>query len=435
MQSWGTEGDIRPFLILGSALARRGHEVRLVYTNVEGRDLRPPASPGLEVIDVGGEYFHERRAQIAAHATENFRIKNPIAQLDRILEETLDPVAERMFEAGRALSAWAQLNVLHFLAHPAMSAADAEHRPFVALAFAPVFPTRFRPPMGAPNLGRWLNPLLWWIASRALGSILTKRVNGLRARAGLAQVSDVTNAVFARARLSLLAVSPALMSRPADWPASMQLCGFLADEVAPTNRGAANGSELDSALTAFLEAGPPPLFFTFGSMANLDEPHAERSARIAIEAASRLRSRLIVQVPATLRERLSGTAGVHVVSRASHTELFPRCALVIHHGGAGTTQTVLRAGRPAIVIPHVADQPFWGELVWRRGVAAKPLPVGKLTAQSLETRIRGLLADTALDARCRALQTAVARESGAEVAVAAIERAAGNELAQARFAT
>jgi vancomycin aglycone glucosyltransferase len=52
----------------------------------------------------------------------------------------------------------------------------------------------------------------------------------------------------------------------------------------------------------------------------------------------------------------------------SHDQLFRHASCVIHHGGAGTTASVLSAGRPHIIIPHIADQHFWGAEMERLGV-------------------------------------------------------------------
>ncbi len=37
IQTWGSEGDIRPFIALGAALTRRGHQVELLYTEISER--------------------------------------------------------------------------------------------------------------------------------------------------------------------------------------------------------------------------------------------------------------------------------------------------------------------------------------------------------------------------------------------------------------
>jgi sterol 3beta-glucosyltransferase len=52
-----------------------------------------------------------------------------------------------------------------------------------------------------------------------------------------------------------------------------------------------------------------------------------------------------------------------------HDWLLPKCKMIIHHGGAGTTSAGLRAGIPQVVVPFTADQPFWGSRVHAIGVA------------------------------------------------------------------
>lgn len=44
------------------------------------------------------------------------------------------------------------------------------------------------------------------------------------------------------------------------------------------------------------------------------------------------------------------------VPQAPHEWLFPRMAIIVHHGGAGTTAAALRAGVPSIITPVFADQ-------------------------------------------------------------------------------
>ena len=39
---------------------------------------------------------------------------------------------------------------------------------------------------------------------------------------------------------------------------------------------------------------------------------------------------------------------VEVEGPVPHTWLFPRCSVIVHHGGAGTTATALYAGVPQV---------------------------------------------------------------------------------------
>ena len=60
------------------------------------------------------------------------------------------------------------------------------------------------------------------------------------------------------------------------------------------------------------------------------------------------------------------------VGKVSHDQLFKYGSMVIHHGGAGTTASVLHAGIPNIIIPHIGDQWFFAsEVAIRRGLEVK----------------------------------------------------------------
>jgi UDP:flavonoid glycosyltransferase YjiC (YdhE family) len=113
--------------------------------------------------------------------------------------------------------------------------------------------------------------------------------------------------------------------------------------------------------------------------------------------------------------------GVFAVESVPHRWLFPRVAGVVHHGGAGTTAEGLRAGAPAMIIPHMADQPYWGRRVHELGVGVKPVPRHKLTAEALAAGLRQLVGDDAMRARARALGEIIQAERGVEVAVGVIE--------------
>lgn len=63
----------------------------------------------------------------------------------------------------------------------------------------------------------------------------------------------------------------------------------------------------------------------------------------------------------------SGPRLVPVHGSVLHASLLPHCAVVVQHGGAGTTGAVMRSGVPQVVCPVQFDQYFWVSmmrLVW-----------------------------------------------------------------------
>jgi UDP:flavonoid glycosyltransferase YjiC (YdhE family) len=139
------------------------------------------------------------------------------------------------------------------------------------------------------------------------------------------------------------------------------------------------------------------------------------------EAARRAGVRAIIHVPPGSHVATGREGDVLTIGRVSHAALFPRCAVLVHHGGAGTTHTALRAGVPSIVVPHVADQFFWANELARVGVALKSVPRRSITAAKLAVRITQTLAQSGLRQRAQILGARVRAENGPERAADLIE--------------
>jgi sterol 3beta-glucosyltransferase len=85
-----------------------------------------------------------------------------------------------------------------------------------------------------------------------------------------------------------------------------------------------------------------------------------------------------IEIPASGRG-----ADVLVRTSVAHHLVLPAAVAAIHHGGAGTVHAVARAGIPSVIVPFIADQPFWGHLLHRGGLAPEPIPYRKLTVDRL----------------------------------------------------
>jgi UDP:flavonoid glycosyltransferase YjiC (YdhE family) len=103
-------------------------------------------------------------------------------------------------------------------------------------------------------------------------------------------------------------------------------------------------------------------------------------------------------------------------------QVFPRCAAVVHHAGAGTTHTTLKSGVPSIPVPHVSDQFAWSDELHRLGVAPAPLKRTKLTANALAARIRQTVGNALMKQNAVAMQQRMASDDGPETAATLIER-------------
>jgi sterol 3beta-glucosyltransferase len=171
-------------------------------------------------------------------------------------------------------------------------------------------------------------------------------------------------------------------------------------------------------LSRFLEEGDPPVCVTFGSMVNRE---AECIGRAALESVLKTNRRAIFLTgwggwqPETPPEKTL------FLDAAPHDWLFPRCHTIVHHGGAGTTAAGLRAGVPSIIVPHAADQPFWGSRV--AAIGAGPAPV-QVKSVSTETMTQALIQADSDPIRRGAHEIGqlLQGENGVEQAVTLIEK-------------
>ena len=417
IQTWGSEGDIRPFVALGAALTRRGHDVELLYTEIGERRYeavadalgfraRAVASP---VIDNAEALYEIGLAAINA--------RDQLQQGLLISRRLLEPVVPQIYEAGLELARRSDVLIHHFILHPARAAAEKASVPTITVAFAHMLSeSRYIHPSGLPRFGEWGNIIGWKLARLALNKTLLKDVNRFRKRVGLPLFRDLMNEGWPSHRLHLLASSPALLDpRPPDWPEWNQMCGFLS---LPAHQHETVAPEVE----AFLASGAPPVFMGFGSLMPLaGSSHLDHVIAVFTDAARASRQRAIIQAEI---DRAS-TDDVLFVKRTPHAHVFPRCAAVVHHAGAGTTHTTLGAGVPSIAIPHVSDQFAWSDELHRLGVAPKPLRRTKLNAGALAGRIHETVGNRRMKAAAESIQQRMKTDDGPHTAAAMIEKAMG----------
>ena len=235
--------------------------------------------------------------------------------------------------------------------------------------------------------------VLGGLDGQGFGQLFGEPINTHRASIGLPPVGNVGEFMFT-AR-PLLAADPTLGPWRGQEGFDVRQTGAW---ILPDER------PLPAELLAFLDAGEPPVYLSFGSMRTVGAD----GARAAVEAI-RAQGRRVV-----IGRGWAGLAPVDdqddclVIGEVNQQELFERVAAVVHHGGAGTTTTAARAGAPQVVLPQGGDQLYWARRVAELGIGAAhdgPTPaVGSLSAA-----LR-----TALTPETRARATAVADDVGSD---------------------
>lgn len=402
--TWGSEGDLRPMVALAQSLVARGHTVLLEALTI-GEVQVPPAQEGLTVT------LHPAGIDLQQVSTRLGRQASPTAMLVTLFEEMLRPFVPLLTDIATRQAQQTEVMVGHFVCHPHHAAARGAGKPWVSVVYFPgLVPTAERSPLTVvPNLGRPLNRLLWWLAQRYFDRLLLADCQTSFRAAGQELAHVIPEAWLSR-DLTLVAASPALWPVPADWPATCQAVGEWTLPGTP--------APLPAVVEAFLHEGPAPVFFGLGSPQQCQPVEA---TRLLSEAALRWGGRGLIRSwsPEFPPGRRDGD--VLWVGAVDHRALFPRCAAVVHHGGAGTSHAAARAGVPQAVVAFLDEQVAWGKALGRAGVAPKPLTYRTATAKRLARRVRQAITP-ARQAAAKALQQRMDGEDGLSTAIAAIER-------------
>lgn len=402
IQTYGTRGDVQPYIALALELIRRRHVVQLagplryaslarlhgvVYSPMpDGLLALLEAPTGKAVITKRGGFF---------------------AGLE-LLPSIRPLVGELLTAEWEAVKAFKPDLILYYpksIATPHMAEALKCSCILAALlpAFTPTseFPSPLMPFADLGPLNRFSHRLALAGADR----IFRKQIGnwralelGLQAGAGLKPLG------------TLYACSAHIVPKPTDWPPAAAMTGYwFLNE--PDWRP-------DPELSRFLAAGDTPIFVGFGSMPGLDPQELTQAVTSALAASGK--RGLLAIAGGALCASVTGSH-VHVIDQGPHDQLFPVVSGIIHHGGAGTTGAALRAGRPMIIHPYFGDQPYWGRLMAELGIAPEPLTNKTLTVESL-TRAIAFIDKRSVRRRADDLGRAIRAEAGPELAVDLIEK-------------
>jgi UDP:flavonoid glycosyltransferase YjiC (YdhE family) len=412
INTFGTRGDVQPYIALGVGLKEAGHIVRLVSHQIfedfiRGYDLdfhplqvNPRQVLVSQVIaELGNNMF-----KIMRWMEGNFKLA-----IDDVFEETLsgNQGADLMINTGLSFAGW--------------HVAEKLNLPAIAAYLWPAIPSRYIPPTSGMIPPDWLpfrGLVNFWslkFSNQLFFSLLRKPVNECREK--------ILNLPPLRPRdywpldsvegspLMIFGYSPNVLPKPLDWGENQQIAGYwFLDSAA--------GYQPEPDLEEFLTSGPPPVYVGFGSMVDHER---EQATRMVVEALAETGQRGILLGGWSELGAEGLPESILLVDSVPHDWLFPRMAAVVHHGGAGTTAAGLRAGVPSVVVPAFADQFFWGWRVEELGAGPNAIPRQKLTSAKLAEAIRQAVEDEGMRSRAKKLGEQIRAEDGVGNAVEVIE--------------
>jgi sterol 3beta-glucosyltransferase len=392
----GSRGDVQPFIALSQGLMRAGHAVKLAS--------HPMMKPLVEYYGVPFAAIGPDIDLAREVAAIRRRSRNAVVGLIRGMQFGFD-MLERSHEDILALCKDADVAVVPTAVAAGKNEAELLDLPYLSVTLMP-----WAIPFTDPE-----RPLLKRVVYGAIDGLVslitTRPLNRIRKRQGLPPVGEEG---FTSPYLNLIPVSRVIYALNPHWDPRHRLVGYWFAE----ERG---DWQLPEELLDFLEQGEPPLVISLGAM-SLGEEDALETAGLFVEAVQEADVRAIVQGWETGMRELMLPLTVYSAGSLPHSWLLRRSAGVVHHGGFGTTAAGLQAGIPALVIPHLADQFYWGQRVYELGVGPQPIRRTRLEVEGLTVALNELVGNETLRSTASRLGEEIRTERGVEYAVHLIEK-------------
>jgi sterol 3beta-glucosyltransferase len=409
--TFGTQGDVRPFVALAKGLRAAGHKAGIC--TAEGfRNLVVGA--GVDYVHMGNEMLDLVRSEMPrmGGASDALRL---VSRMSAAMKSALLDQWEAACEFRPSLLVYhpKMLGGLHIAERLQVPAVVSLPLPFLT-------PTRAFP---IPFIAHWpfggsANKLSYQF-NRFTAVAYGEMINSFRRETlglpGMSRWSDYLRFPDGRPVPVLYGFSSHVVPVPGDYPAHAHVTGYwFLDEPETWHP--------PTELADFLAAGDPPVYIGFGSMGF--GKHAQTRGQIVIDAVEKAKVRAVVATGWGGLQVGFVPDSVLVVEAVPHAWLFPQTVGVVHHGGAGTTAAGLLAGRPTLVCPVLGDQGFWARRVKDLGVGPAPLPVGRLSVAELAERLSMLGRETSYRRRAQALSEELLLEDGVAKAVGVLEEIA-----------
>ncbi|MED6158476.1 hypothetical protein PIB30_033113 [Stylosanthes scabra] len=414
----GTRGDVQPFLAIAKRLQEYGHRVRLA-THADFDTF--VTSAGVDFYPLGGDpralaaYMVRNKGLIPSGPTEIFIQRK---QLKAIVDSLLLACTAPDLETGVPFRAQAIIANPTACGH--VHVAEALGVPIHIFFTMPWTPTyQFPHPLARvpQSAGYWLSYiivdlLIWWGIRGIINDFRKRKL----------KLAPIAYFSMYRGSISHLPTaymwSPHVVPKPSDWGPLVDVVGYCFLNVGPKYQPRKDFVE-------WIQKGSKPLYFGFGSMP-LEDP--KRATDVIIEALKDTEQRGIIDRGwGNLGNLTEVPESVFLLEGCPHDWLFPQCSAVVHHGGAGTTATGLKAGCPTTIVPFFGDQFFWGDRIYQKGLGPAPIPISQLTLENLSNAIKFMLQP---EVKSRAMEVAklIKEEDGVTAAVDAFHRHLPSEL-------
>jgi sterol 3beta-glucosyltransferase len=391
----GSRGDVQPYIALAQGLIRSGHRVTLA-SHPMMRGLAE--SYGVAFAPIGPDINLAEEVAVIRHSA-----RNPILGLIQGMRFGFE-ILERSHDDILTLCKETDLVVVPTAIAAGKNEAELLQLPYLSINLMP-----WAIPWDDPERAIYKR-VAYGVMDKLIHLITTLPLNRIRKRQGLPPVGQEG---FTSTHLDLVPISPVIYPPNPLWESHHKVVGYWFTE-APSDW------EPSTDLLSFLEEGGPPVLISLGAMSWGDDDALE-SANLFVDAIQEAGIRAIIQGWEAGIKLLRLPPNIKAAASLPHSWLLPQCTGIVHHGGYGTTAAGLRAGIPALVIPHIADQFYWGKRISGLGVGPQPIPRTKLDKNGLVAALEELIRNEQIQMTAAKFGKQIRSENGVENAVQLIE--------------
>ncbi|HSL55862.1 MAG TPA: glycosyltransferase [Pyrinomonadaceae bacterium] len=345
LNTFGTFGDIHPYMAIALELQRRGHVP--VIATMEGYR---------EKILVAGLQFAPVRPDVPQPKEQGTELVEKIMEPKTgprfLTEELVFPAVRESYADLMKAVEGADLLITHPAAPAGPLVARKTSLPWISTVLAPFsFYSSYDPPV--PPFWQWTRKLSL-LGPGVMGFLLNvmkrtykaKAVTDFRDELGLPNTGNPMFEGQHSPTLVLALFSELFGQRQPDWPPQTEITGFCFYD-------GNHNAEIPIEFTHFLDNGAPPIVFTLGSSAVwVARDFYEQS----IKAAKGVGRRAVLLIGDERNLPRALPEGIIALDYVPYQTLLPRSCAVVHHGGVGTTSHALLAGVPTLIVPFAFDQ-------------------------------------------------------------------------------
>lgn len=410
--TYGTRGDLQPYVALALGLMDKGHKVTLSATEdfknfVEGFGVTfQPLWGNAETM------MNSKEGQSILQTENSIKL---MKYYFKVLHDNREPLRKSYYQAISKVD----FIIANSMTLPIVSAIAEKQNKKVALTYfmPPVVPTT-EFPLGDFDFFNfsWYNILTYKIAQGFFWKFIKQDTNEYRKELGLPELKEnLVTYLDKQNILDLYCLSQSLIPQPKDWESHHKITGVI--NIPKHKRETHFLDQTTSELSEWLSNGEKPIYIGFGSNG---VGNTEKFSKILTQVLEKTNERILFCTGWSQFDNLPKHENLFVTKYVNHETILPHCKIGVFHGGAGTLATMLRHNLPVIIVSFYTDQPTWGKIVERKKLGVH-IPVKTLSADKLISAIQKVQTKE-IEKNVSIVGQQIRNESGLDNAITEIEK-------------